>query len=768
MTGWSDLSEKSKHPPPLAEIVTLSSVQLQASTRIPSEFTIETSQEGAAAHVTVPRDTTFCETCLTELLDENNRRFAHPFINCTQCGPRYSIIKKLPYDRQHTTMASFDMCETCKKEYSEPTSRRFHAQPTCCHDCGPVLSFVDNENKPIETHDCISATAKALYENTIVAIKGVGGFHLACRADADGVVERLRQRKRRPHKPLALMVKSLEEAKRFAHISKAEERLLQSPERPIVLLRKNDQWENHLCPGVTFMIDTVGVMLPSSPLHYLLLEKTSDFPLVMTSGNPSGDVLCCENDDALSKLNSIADYFLLHNRPIHMRIDDSVIRIIDDTPVMVRHARGYVPRSLPAPISLDGLVALGGIQKSSIALGRNKTAYVSQYLGSAEHMATIAHADGAMAHLEELLGITPKAMAHDSHPNNPLLHVKRPQGLPLIPIQHHHAHAAACLGENSHPGPAICVVFDGTGWGEDGTIWGGEFLIADYSHVYRAAHLKDVPMPGGDAAVRYPGRMAFSILYQRLGDQAKDLIAWMDDSEKNTLAAMLDANLNCPKTTSMGRLFDSAAALLDLCRERTYEGQPAMELEALADPFEKGVYDYDCDWTGPAFLIDGASILIKMVQDIADGVEPPMIAARFHNTIAALAADIVGRLAEQTQINTAALSGGCFANRFLFKETKKRINALDIQLLHHHHLPPGDECVSYGQLLIAAETLKGSQNEQPDWFKGLRRPFRGTRSPRSQGQAFKIRTNGFHYASGHGVLYPTEPVCQTFQKAYPA
>ncbi|GAB6095860.1 carbamoyltransferase HypF [Desulfatiferula olefinivorans] len=695
-------------PPPLSEIDTFSSVPVQVSTRIPADFSIETSREGAAAEVTVPRDTTFCETCLSELMDKENRRFGHPFINCTQCGPRYSIIKKLPYDRTYTTMDSFGMCEACRREYAEPRSRRFHAQPTCCPDCGPHLSFADHDGTPIATGDPLSAAAQALFQNRIVAIKGVGGFHLACRADDAGVVERLRLRKKRPHKPLALMVKSLEDVRRFACVSGADERLLTSPERPIVLLPKNERWQQYLCPGVTGAISSVGVMLPSSPLHYLMLEKTTGFPLVMTSGNPSGDVLCCDNDEALAKLSGIADFFLLHNRPIQMRIDDSVIRTVDGTPVMVRHARGYVPRALPAPMSLDGLVALGGIQKSSIALGRSNTAYVSQYLGVADNMAVIAHAEAAMAHLTELLGIRPVAVAHDSHPNNLLLHIKRPKGLPLIPVQHHHAHAAACLGENRHTGPAICVVFDGTGWGEDGTLWGGEFLIADLHRFHRAAHLKGMLMPGGDAAVRYPGRMAFSALYRKLGDPAKGLIAWMDDSEKNILAAMLDVHLNCPITTSMGRLFDSAAALLGLCRERTYEGQPAMELEAVADPCEKGVYDYDCDLKSPAILIDGASILIPMGRDIAAGVEPALISARFHNTIAAMTAEIIGRLAERTEIRTAALSGGCFANRLLFRETKKRIGEQGITVLHHHHLPPGDECVSYGQLLIAAETLNAS------------------------------------------------------------
>ena len=533
-------------PPPLSVIDGVTSVLLAANTPCPTEFTIETSKEGAAGGITVPRDTTYCETCLAEMLSETNRRYLHPFINCTQCGPRYSIIKELPYDRKNTTMAAFEMCDACRREYDSPASRRFHAQPTCCHDCGPQVTFVDSTGKPETTDAPVSAAAKALADDKIVAVKGVGGFHLACRADDEETVLRLRRQKKRPHKPLALMVASVAAAEAFARMSDLEKRLLESPERPIVLLDKKEGRQNHLAPAVTCRLNRVGVMLPSSPLHYLLLEKMAPVPLVMTSGNPSGDVLCCKNDEALDKLRDMADFFLLHDRPIHMRIDDAVISTMEDVPVMVRHARGYVPKALPAPEASNGIIAMGGIQKCSIALGRGKTAYVSQYLGNVDHVSTLQNAEAAIDHLSCLLGVTPKAYVHDAHPRNPMLRVKHLPGLPQIPIQHHHAHAAACLGENNHEGPAVCVVFDGTGWGEDDTIWGGEFLIADGRTFLRAAHLKTVPMPGGDAAVRHPGRLAYAALYPSFDGNQEELLGWMPEHEKNALAQMLKANVNCP------------------------------------------------------------------------------------------------------------------------------------------------------------------------------------------------------------------------------
>lgn len=691
--------------PPLSRIDQMHRESMDWEGDIPQGFTIEASKDGQSSRVTVPRDTTLCAACLEEMTDKTNRRFGHPFINCTQCGPRYSIIRKLPYDRPNTTMAGFDMCPACAGEYGSPLDRRFHAQPTCCNDCGPGISLAGPDGAPIESPDPIKSAALALKDNKIVAIKGVGGFHLACRADRSEVVNRLRKRKSRPAKPLALMASSLPVVKAFAHVSGLEESWLLSAERPIVVLRKKQTADGLLSRSITLKLDTVGVMLPSSPLHELLMGHLGTIPLVMTSGNITGEVLCCENDEAFALLGSVADLFLVHDRPIHMRIDDSVIRVIDHDFTMIRHARGYVPAPLPGGSRANGLMALGGIQKCSLAMGRGQNVFVSQYLGHADTLSTQDYARSTLNHLTSLLGFSPVAVAHDSHPQNPLLHLVKDWGVPLIPVQHHHAHAAACMGEHNIEGDAICVVYDGTGWGDDGTIWGSEIGVADYKRFQRMVHLVPMPMPGGDAATRYPGRMALSMLHAAMGRDALKALPWMEAQEKEAVLAMIEGKVNCPLSSGMGRLFDSAAALLGITSIRTYEGQPAIELEAFADPLEKGRYDIDVPLENLRGDINGAMILTHMWEDLQSGTPAPKVAARIHRTLAHITADVVQRISCETGLRTVVLSGGCFANALLFRETLDRLNALKLNTFFHRRLPPGDECVSYGQLLIAAHRM---------------------------------------------------------------
>ena len=705
-------------PPPLSHIDRIQTSPLQEK-GTPKTFLIISSKQGENPDVVVAKDTTLCEECRLELINKKNRRFEHPFINCTQCGPRYSIIKNIPYDRRATSMEKFDMCAQCRKEYSDPGDRRFHAQPICCNNCGPKLTLLDSCGNSVVSGDILEYTVNALLHDSILAIKGIGGFHLACRADSKNAVARLRMLKKRPCKPLAVMVSSLETAHSFADISAEEESLLMSPQRPIVTLRKKKYFLEKLCEKIAPALHTIGVMLPSSPLHYLLMSRIPEHVLVMTSGNISGEVLCSNTHEAIEKLGNIADLFLVHDRPIHMRIDDSVIRVVDKKQVFLRYARGYVPQSFHGIEGVDGCVALGGIQKSSIGVGRKKKCYLSQYLGNADYISTLNHAEKTLDHLTTIFSVHPNFFIIDSHPQNPTKHLTRGLSVPVIQVQHHHAHAAACMGENKLRGNAISVVFDGAGWGEDKTVWGGEFFVTNFSQVRRTAHLKPFTLPGGDSAVRYPGRIALAMLYPRIGKKAFKALSWMNSTEQQAVVSLVNSHVNCPLTSSMGRLFDCVSALLGICKERTYEGQPAIELESVCDPDEDYEYEVNCFLDDTTGFIHGASLIEQVWIDCQKGTPVSKIAARFHNSIASVTAHIVNNIAACTGIRTVVLSGGCFGNAVLLKKTIKRIRNLAIRCLFHRTLPPGDECVAYGQLLIAAARRNNAPIDNEVWFQQI-------------------------------------------------
>jgi len=699
-------SLKTNHPP-LARIRSLDISECEPC-KPPEAFRITESSLGEAVEVDVTCDAAVCEACLGEMNDSNDRRYRHPFINCTDCGPRFTIIKLLPYDRPNTTMAAFALCDDCKKEYESPESRRFHAQPVCCPKCGPKLSLLDNEGKAIDCEDPIAQCAGLLLQGKIVAIKGIGGFHLACRADSQAEVERLRRKKMREEKPLAIMVRDTAMAEAFAVISKDERALLESPQRPIVVLAKKD--DAVLAPGVAPGLPTLGIMLPYTPVHHLLFKDPRMPPLVMTSGNMTDEPIAFANADALSRLKGIADVFLTHDRDIHVRNDDSIVRVAAGSPVIMRRSRGHIPDPLPALHDVHGMVALGGVLKSTAAFGRGRMCYVSQYIGTVDTIEMLDVLEAVISHFRRILDISPNMFVLDPHPGSILRAVPEKTGMPFVTVQHHHAHAAACMAENELTERSVCVVYDGTGYGADGCVWGGEILFADHRGFDRPGHLAYMLLPGGEAAINNPGRMAIAALYSEIGESAREACLWMPLDEKAAVIDMVSTFTRCVKTSSMGRLFDAVSGLLGICKKRTYEGQPAVELEGSADVLEKGEYDPSILVHGHEVLIGGAKILAQAYDDFQTGTTREKVAMRFHRTIARATADAAGTVAQTMGCDRICLTGGCFQNKLLLEDTVAFLKKTGLKTFVHRRIPPNDECVSYGQLVIAgARKEKGLQ-----------------------------------------------------------
>jgi hydrogenase maturation protein HypF len=689
--------------PPLALIRSFDIAECVASPA-PSDFIIAESSRGQEAEIDITADTATCDACLAELFDPENRRYLHPFINCTDCGPRYTIITGLPYDRPNTTMSGFPMCDECRKEYEDPSSRRFHAQPVCCPNCGPRLSLVDCQGHIISQGDPVAAAKALLHDGKILAIKGIGGFHLACRPDKSDVVMRLRRQKHREEKPFALMVADIHTVEILAHISSEEKRLLETRERPIVILRKKNGAAGiarviapEIAPGLT----TLGLMLPYTPVHHLLFYK-SDIPaLVMTSANFSDAPIVHKNKTALQTLSGIADAFLIHDRDIHVRNDDSIVRIVSGEPVIMRRSRGFVPEPLPCPCDVGSMVALGGVLKSTIAVGRNKNCYLSQYIGSIETMEDISALDTAVTHLTRSLGIKPSLYICDLHPQSFVSSYAQSTGLPVTTVQHHHAHAAACMAENEIAQQAFCIVYDGTGYGEDGKIWGSEFLHATYSGYDRLGHMSYLVLPGGDEAIRNPARIALASLFSAIGDTAVDAFPGMPEEEKNAVLDMVKSNTNCVLSCGMGRLFDAVSALLGICVKRTYEGQPAIMLEGAADPSEQGSYGSPLSLDENGISIDAQAMLCELYDDFKNGTPVSKIAARFHTTLAHATAAAAAIASQQCNCTTVCLSGGVFQNALLVERLLPLLKQANLTPVLHRRTPPNDECISYGQVVVA-------------------------------------------------------------------
>ena len=697
--------------PPLAHIDSLTAAPCPPNGA--TTFEIISSQAIAGAFQPISPDIALCDDCLRELFDPQDRRYRYPFINCTNCGPRFTIIQDIPYDRPLTTMAAFELCPVCTAEYRHPLDRRFHAQPVACPTCGPHLWLETGHAPFLEGEDALQAARQLLAEGKILAIKGLGGFHLACDALNETAVAELRRRKLRVDKPFALMVYDHETASRFCHLNEAEQALLTSRERPIVLLHK--QPDCPIAPACAPGQNQLGLMLPYTPLHYLLLEPAESFPsaLVMTSGNLSEEPIVTDNDEARARLAPLCDALLLHNRPIHTRCDDSVARVTAATgPFSLRRARGYAPSALKLPWDAPPLLAGGGELKNSFCLTHGRYAFLSPHIGDLENYETWQSFEQGVDHLQKLFRVQPELLAYDLHPNylatRYILARATAEGLPAIGVQHHHAHIAACMAEHHHLGhqPVLGLAFDGTGYGPDGAIWGGELLIADYAGYERPYHLDYFRLPSGDKATREPWRMALSLLHQA-GIPWDDELPPVQYAHHNgrlpylpVLAHQLQTGLNAPLSSSMGRLFDGVAALIGLRQTVNYEAQAAMLLEAAVDKSENGRYPLYPDPARGVWVWQ--EMVAAVVADWRAGVSLGRIAARFHNSIAHLALEACVDGRHQHALHEVALSGGVWQNVTLLERTAALLTQNNFTLYLHQKTPPNDGGLALGQAAIAS------------------------------------------------------------------
>jgi hydrogenase maturation protein HypF len=663
--------------PPLARVEQLLAEEVEP--RGSTAFAIAASTRNGSADAPVAADSATCDECLAEVLDPADRRFRYPFTNCTNCGPRFTIVRAVPYDRPLTTMAGFEMCERCRAEYEDPLDRRFHAQPNACPECGPSLRL-----GPLAGDDALAEACRALDAGAVVAVKGLGGFHLACRSDDEEAVAALRARKHREDRPFALM--TLDPA-RLIELSAADHELLRGRERPIVIARRRA--DAPVAASVAPGSPDLGVMLPYTPLHHLLLDGVAG-DLVMTSGNVSDEPIAYEDAEAVERLAGIADLFLLHDRPIETRVDDSVVRVAGGSRLMVRRSRGFVPDSIPLPLAARRpLLACGAELKSTFCVARGERAWVGHHIGDLKNYETLRSFSDGIAHFEDLFAVAPEVVAHDLHPEYlSSKYALEREGVELVGVQHHHAHLAACLAEHGLRGPAVGAIYDGAGYGTDGTVWGGELLVGGLAEFTRAAHLWPVRLPGGDRAVREPWRMACAWLEEcGLPPPASRPDAW------DAVASMCRSGFGAPVTTSVGRLFDAVAALCGLRAEVTYEGQAAVELEAVCDASERGAY--------PMPGLDARETIACVVRDLAAGVPVRAIATRFHRGLASATAAAI----EATGETLAVLSGGVFQNRVLLELTTEALEARGVRVLVPRLLPPNDGGVSYGQAAVAAARL---------------------------------------------------------------
>jgi len=665
-------------------------------------FVVVPSDHGSVATM-IPPDLATCPDCLREVLDPTQRRFRYPFTNCTACGPRFTVVEALPYDRATTTLKDFPLCEACAREYFDPDDRRFHAEPVACPRCGPQawLEVQPGSVGCDEERDAIAAAAHVLARGAVVAVQGIGGVHLACDATNEEAVRRLRQIKRRPHKPLAVMVPSLEAAERLAVLSPAERVLLASPQAPIVLAERRT--DTPIAVAVAPGNDHIGLMLAYSPLHHLLLRDVGR-PLVMTSANRPGEPLGRTAEEARATIGRDVDALLLHNRPIHQRCDDGVWMVTAHGPQPIRVSRGTAPQALAVPVETPvPILAIGADIKNSFCLLSGRRALISQYIGTIEHVATQEHFRDALEKWMHLTAIDPACVAHDLHPASPARALAERLGLPTIGVQHHHAHIAACLAEHGVEGPAIGIAFDGTGYGLDGAIWGGEAVIADLTGFRRAAHLEYLPLPGGDATIRHPARTAFAYLLA-LGLEGTPLL---EQQQRRIVGRMVERGIQTVPTSSAGRLFDAVAALLGVCADTTYEAQAAIELETIARRSAAPQAAYP-------FTMDGEIVRLRalfeaILSDLRAGKPVALIARRFHLTMAEIVVQMACTGRNASGLSTVALSGGCFQNRLLLADAIARLEAEGCTVLTHRHVPANDNGLSLGQAVVVAAQLAAAR-----------------------------------------------------------
>ena len=679
-------------------------------------FEIRPSEEGGPATAVVMADIATCPACLADMADPANRRHRYPFTNCTNCGPRFSIIEALPYDRPATSMRAFEMCADCRREYEDPLDRRFHAQPNACPACGPRLALWDARGATVAVEDAaLVAAAAAIRAGRVVAVKGLGGFHLVTLATDEAAVARLRARKHREEKPLALMYPSLEAACVHCEISPLEARLLASPEAPIVLLARRAPGAD-VAPSVAPRSPSLGVMLPYTPLHHLLLAEVGA-PVVATSGNRADEPISTDEREALVRLEGLADDFLVHDRPIVRHVDDSIARVLLGRELVVRRARGYAP--LPVPLRADAppMLAVGAHLKNTVAVTSGRQAFISQHIGDLETAEAAAAFHEVIGSLERLYRVAPAMVAADMHPDYLSSKFARGLGVPVVEVQHHVAHVAACLAENELDGPALGVAWDGTGYGPDGTVWGGEFLATDGRSFRRAATFRGFRLPGGERAIREPRRSAIGALFELAGADVasrRDLapVRAFDAAGLAVLVRMLERGLNAPMTSSVGRLFDAVAALLDLRQISTFEGQAAMELEFAVPAGDAPPGDYGFDLThggggddrwGAALVVDWRPTVAAILDDIGRGMPAGRIAARFHDTLAGIIVAVARRVDEPKVL----LTGGCFQNRHLTERAVTRLEAAGFRPYWHQRVPPNDGGISLGQIVVAMRQARG-------------------------------------------------------------
>jgi hydrogenase maturation protein HypF len=750
-----------QNAPPLAHITEIKIEEIEP--KFETKFRIAESQKQAAKNTLVSPDASICGDCLRELFSEQDRRFRYPFINCTNCGPRFTIIEDIPYDRPNTTMSVFQMCEMCQSEYNNPLDRRFHAQPNACRDCGARVWFVGKNNAEIFDENSILATQKIISDGGIVAVKGIGGFHLVCDARNDAALQKLRERKGRVDKPFAVMVRDLGMGESLAEINEAERNLLKSKERPIVLLRKKTggNVSDLIAPRNLFL----GVMLPYSPLHYLLLNSSDDRfqkldALIMTSGNFSNEPIIKENDEALEKLVHLADAFLLHDRDIFIPCDDSVMRVFEiglatentednerenksdaneyfqnylENPVCpvknssassvrsvakpfhelpIRRSRGYAPFPVRLPFKVAPILAVGGELKATFCLAKDEFAFMSQHIGDMENLETLQAFEKSVAQMRKLFRVEPQIVAFDKHPayisarwaKENLQKFFAPETR-LFGVQHHHAHIASVMAENGFEGAekVIGFAFDGTGYGDDGAIWGGEVLLADYLGFRRAAHLKYVPLAGGDASIKKPYRVALAHLWQAGIDWNEHLpcVAACPETERKILLKQFGNNFNAVPTSSFGRLFDAVASLAGVRQTITYEAQGTIEFEALLDENVSDAYGFDLS-EGETIRIDCAKLIANVAQDVLAKIPVSEISAKFNNAVADLILHLALKFRERENLNRVALSGGCFQNVALLKASLRRLYDNNFEVFTHRQVPPNDGGLALGQAIIAS------------------------------------------------------------------
>ncbi|MEA4973984.1 MAG: carbamoyltransferase HypF [Candidatus Metalachnospira sp.] len=666
-----------------------------------SDFSIKASCTEDNTANFLPTDIAVCESCLKEFNTPGNKRYQYPFISCTNCGPRYSIINRLPYDRETTYMSEFKMCSQCISEYSTPSNRRFHAQTNCCSECGPELKLLDAQGNVVNSSDCVNLAKQLIYQGKIIAVKGIGGYHLCCNAEDSATVQRLRKLKHRPDKPLAVMTRSIESVYKICNVSKKEREILTGTKKPILLLGK--KFPEYLPQDIAPNQSKIGIMLPYAPLQFLLFPDGIDY-LVMTSGNISGSPICYQDDVAVKSLGNVAEYFFIHNREIAVPVDDAVVKVVDEHEVLVRCGRGYAPLTIPIETE-NKFLAVGAEQKCSVCITENGFATVSQYIGDLKEYQTYKVFIRQIEHFKNLFNYRPEIYIHDLNSDYLSTRYAKEQSGSQIAIQHHHAHMVGCMAENKLSHKVIGIIFDGTGLGTDGAIWGGEFFEGSLSEFKRVGHLKYVTLQGGDSTVNEPWRCAVSYLVA-LNVDPLEYLSQIDSLALETVKSAILNNIKCFKSSSMGRLFDCVAALCGFQKKISYSAQAAIELESLIDTGIHNYYKYSIDDTEDGFVLGYEDILKDIIKDIQRQESKSVISSKFHNTLVEATAECAYIIYKKTRIRDVVLSGGVFENTYLLEQLTLKLRKLKFNVYYNRLTPSNDGGISFGQAVAAGAILK--------------------------------------------------------------